>query len=110
MQLPFRLVVVKSFDAGNTAAKQYDLEAWFPAQQEYREVASCSNCTDYQARRLGMRFKAQGKSVEGFVNTLNSTLVADRTLVAIMENYQSERGIEVPKALRPYTGFDFIGR
>jgi len=110
LQLPFRLVVVKSFDAGNTAAKQYDLEAWFPAQQEYREVASCSNCTDYQARRLGIRFKGQGKAVEGFVSTLNSTLVADRTLVAIMENYQSERGIEVPKALRPYTGFDFIGR
>ena len=109
LQLPFRLVVVKSFDAGNTAAKQYDLEAWFPAQQQYREVASCSNCTDYQARRLGMRFKAQGKPVEGFVHTLNSTLVADRTLVAIIENYQSERGIEVPKALRPYTGFDFIG-
>src|SRR3989338_7781049 len=58
LQLPFRLVVVKSFDAGNTAAKQYDLEAWFPAQNEYREVASWSNCTDYQARRLGIRFKA----------------------------------------------------
>jgi len=79
------------------AAKKVDLEAWFPSQERYREVTSCSNTTDYQARRLGVRFRREGGSPEP-VHTLNGTMVTDRALLAILENFQGD----VPDALRPY--------
>jgi len=97
-------------DIGSIAAKKYDIELWLPAQQRYRESVSCSNCTDFQARRLGIRYReAEGTSPKGFVHTLNSTLVTDRTLVAIMENFQQTDGsIKIPKALQDYCGFEKI--
>jgi seryl-tRNA synthetase len=91
-------------DLGGVAAKKYDLEAWMPGQGRYREVVSCSNCTDYQARRLRIRFRDKPGEKPMLVHTLNSTAVAaERTLIAIMENYQRRDGsITVPRVLRPY--------
>ncbi|MCW4044602.1 MAG: serine--tRNA ligase [Candidatus Bathyarchaeota archaeon] len=105
--IPYRVVNVCTGDIGTVAAKKYDIEAWMPAQNAYREVVSCSNCTDYQARRLNIRYREkEGAPVKGFVHTLNSTAIATgRTIVAIMENYQQEDGtIVVPKVLRKYMG------
>jgi seryl-tRNA synthetase len=102
--LPYRVVNVCTGDIGTVAAKKYDLEVWLPGQNAYREAGSCSNCTDYQARRLGIRY------VDGqercFAHTLNSTAVAtSRAMVAIIENFQNENGsITVPEVLRPYMG------
>lgn len=109
LDLPYRVVNICSGDLGNLAAKKLDIEAWFPSQGKFREVVSASNDTDYQARSLNIRYRT--KDGNKFVHTLNSTAVATtRTLVAIMENYQvrNEPGFEIPKALIPYTGFDFI--
>ncbi len=103
--LPYRVVNVCTGDIGTVAAKKYDIEVWMPAQNDYREVVSCSNCTDYQARRLGIRYREkEGSPVKGFLHTLNSTAIATgRTIVAIMENFQQEDGtIAVPKVLRKY--------
>jgi len=110
--LPYRVVNICSGELGNMAAKRYDLEAWFSGQGRYREVVSCSNCTDYQARRSGIRFRDKPGEQPKFVHTLNSTLVAtERTLVAILENYQCPDGtIKVPDALVPYVGFEYIYR
>jgi len=105
--LPYRVVNVCTGDIGTVAAKKYDIEAWMPAQNAYREVVSCSNCTDYQARRLNIRYREkEGAPTKGFVHTLNSTAIATgRTIVAIIENYQQEDGsIAVPKVLRKYMG------
>ncbi len=105
--LPYRVVNVCTGDIGTVAAKKYDLEAWMPAQNEYREVVSCSNCTDYQARRLGIRYREkEGAPPKGFLHTLNSTAIATgRTIVAILENFQQEDGaVAVPKVLRKYMG------
>jgi seryl-tRNA synthetase len=105
LDLPYRVVNVCTGDIGTVAAKKYDIEAWMPAQNAYREIISCSNCTDYQARRLGIRYREkEGAPVEGFVHTLNSTAIATgRTIVAILENYQRNDGsIEVPEVLRRY--------
>ena len=105
--LPYRVVNVCTGDIGTVAAKKYDIEAWMPAQDGYREIISCSNCTDYQARRLGIRYREkEGAPVKGFVHTLNSTAIATgRTIVAILENFQQEDGsIVVPKVLRKYMG------
>ena len=105
--LPYRVVNVCTGDIGTVAAKKYDIEAWMPAQDGYREIISCSNCTDYQARRLGVRYREkEGAPVKGFVHTLNSTAIATgRTIVAILENFQQEDGsIVVPKVLRKYMG------
>ncbi len=101
--LPYRAVNIAAGDLGAPAAKKYDLEAWLPTQERYREVTSCSNCTDYQARRLKVRAKGD-KGGPYLLHTLNGTVVAiGRTIIAIMENYQTEDGsIEVPAALRPY--------
>ena len=90
------------------AAKCYDIEAWMPGQNNYREITSCSNTTDYQARRLGIRYK-QGND-HGFVHTLNGTAIAmGRMMVAILENYQTADGtVIIPEVLRPYCGFDEI--
>jgi seryl-tRNA synthetase len=105
--LPYRVVNVCTGDIGTVAAKKYDIEAWMPAQNAYREIVSCSNCTDYQARRLNIRYREkEGAPTKGFVHTLNSTAIATgRTIVAIIENYQQEDGsIAVPKVLRKYMG------
>ena len=107
LELPYRVVNVCTGDIGTVAAKKYDIEAWMPAQNGYREVISCSNCTDYQARRLGIRYREkEGAPTKGFVHTLNSTAVATgRTIVAILENKQQEDGtINIPEALRKYMG------
>src|SRR5438105_12524977 len=85
--LPYRVVDVAAGDLGAPAAKKYDCEAWFPGQGRYREVTSCSNTTDFQARRLGIRFRRGEKSLE-YVHTLNGTAVTDRAVLAILENFQ----------------------
>jgi seryl-tRNA synthetase len=107
LELPYRVVNVCTGDIGTVAAKKYDIEAWMPAQNGYREVVSCSNCTDYQGRRLGIRYREkEGAPPKGFVHTLNSTAVATgRTIVAILENNQQEDGtINIPSALKKYMG------
>jgi len=106
LEIPFRVVNICTGDIGAVAAKKYDLEAWMPVQQKYREMVSCSNCTDYQARRLNIKFRGKaGEAPKGFLHTLNSTVVTDRALVAIMENYQQKDGsILIPKVLQPYMG------
>jgi seryl-tRNA synthetase len=99
--LPYRVVNVAAGDLGASAAKKYDIEAWFPAQERYREITSTSNTTDYQARRLGIRFRRGGKLEP--VHTLNGTAMTARWLIALLENFQDERGeIAVPEVL---TGF-----
>jgi len=103
--IPYRVVNVCTGDIGMVAAKKYDLEVWMPAQNTYREAISCSNCTDYQARRLNIRYREkEGTPPKGFVHTLNSTAIATgRTMVAILENYQQEDGsVVIPEVLRPY--------
>jgi seryl-tRNA synthetase len=104
----FRIVNICTGDIGTVAAKKYDIEVWYPVQNAYREVVSCSNCTDYQARRLGMRVR--GKDENYPPHTLNSTCVAtSRALVAIIENYQQKDGsIKVPDVLVPYVGKKFL--
>jgi len=101
--IPYRVVNICTGDIGSVAAKKYDIEAWLPGQGKYREVVSCSNCTDYQARRANIRFRDRNNEIR-FVHTLNSTLVAtERAMIAIMENYQQKDGsIAVPEVLRPY--------
>jgi seryl-tRNA synthetase len=101
--LPHRVVNVAAGDLGAPAAKKIDIEAWFPAQERYREVTSCSNTTDYQARRLGIRFR--GASGLETPHTLNGTVVTDRALLAILENFQGE----VPDVLRPYGAPERVG-
>lgn len=99
----YRIVNVCTGDIGSVAAKKYDLEAWMPAQQKYREMVSCSNCTDYQARRLMIRFRDKQNEPTRFVHTLNSTAVTTRALVAIVENYQREDGsVDIPYVLQKY--------
>jgi seryl-tRNA synthetase len=104
LELPFRTVLLCRGDMGFGARKTYDLEVWLPSQATYREISSCSNCGDFQARRMDARTKAAGEKGTRFVHTLNgSGLAVGRTLVAVMENYQDEGGrIAVPEALRPY--------
>jgi seryl-tRNA synthetase len=105
--LPHRVVNVCTGDMGTVAAKRYDVEAWMPAQNAYRELISCSNDTDYQARGLNIRYREkEGAAPKGFVHTLNSTALATgRTIVAILENYQQKDGsVIVPEALRKYMG------
>ncbi len=106
--LPHRVMSLCSGDIGFNAAKTYDLEVWVPSSNSYREISSCSNCTDFQARRASIRFRRDAKAKPELVHTLNgSGLAIGRTLVAIMENYQQADGsIEVPQALRRYTGFE----
>jgi len=96
--LPYRVVNVAAGDLGAPAAKKYDIEGWFPHQQRYREITSTSNTTDYQARRLGIRYRPEGQKGTEFVATLNGTAVTDRFLLAILENF---RGV-VPEVLHPY--------
>jgi seryl-tRNA synthetase len=106
LELPFRTVLLCAGDMGFSARKTYDLEVWIPSEGRYREISSCSNCGDFQARRMDARTKAAGEKGARFVHTLNgSGLAVGRALVAILENYQDEGGrIAVPEALRPYMG------
>ncbi|CAH6720867.1 serine--tRNA ligase, cytoplasmic [[Candida] jaroonii] len=103
--LPYRVVGIVSGELNNAAAKKYDLEAWFPFQKEYKELVSCSNCTDYQSRNLEIRcgIKQQNQLEKKYVHCLNSTLSAtERTLCCILENYQTEDGLKIPEVLRKY--------
>ncbi|MBN9464486.1 serine--tRNA ligase [Brevundimonas sp.] len=112
LELPFRRMLLCKGDMGFSARKTFDLEVWLPSQGTYREISSCSNCGDFQARRMDARFKRAGEKKTEFVHTLNgSGLAVGRTLVAIMENYQQEDGrIAVPAVLRPYMGgLEFVG-
>lgn len=106
LELPYRKMLLCKGDMGFSARKTYDLEVWLPSQGTYREISSCSNCGDFQARRMDARFKRDGEKKTEFVHTLNgSGLAVGRTLVAIMENYQQDDGsIRVPAALVPYMG------
>jgi seryl-tRNA synthetase len=102
--LPYRVVVLCTGDMGFAAAKTYDLEVWLPGQAAYREISSCSNCTDFQARRAGLRYRPAAKGKPRLLHTLNgSGLAVGRTLIAILENCQQADGsVLVPEALRPY--------
>ncbi|ABM29751.1 serine--tRNA ligase [Nitratidesulfovibrio vulgaris] len=104
--LPYRVITLCSGDMGFSATKTYDLEVWLPGQDKYREISSCSNCGDFQARRANIRFRPAGGGKPEFVHTLNgSGLAVGRTLVAVLENYQQEDGsVIVPEVLRPYMG------
>lgn len=112
LELPYRKVVLCTADLGFSAAKTYDLEVWLPGQNKYREISSCSNFEDFQARRANIRFKEKGKKGTRLVHTLNgSGLAVGRTLVAILENFQQADGsVKVPKALVPFMGgLEIIG-
>ena len=104
LELPFRTVLLSSADTGKVSSKTYDIEAWMPGQEKYRELASCSNCIDFQARRLKIRHRGKVNEETQLVHTLNSTLVAtERTMVAILENYQTNNhSVIVPTVLRKY--------
>jgi seryl-tRNA synthetase len=106
LEVAYRVVNVCTGDLGTVAAKKYDIEAWFPRQQAYREVVSCSNCTDYQARRLGIRLGKAGRPGKLVPHTLNSTAVAtSRGLAVLLEqNQQPDGSVTVPAVLRPYLG------
>ena len=111
LELPYRVVSLCTGDLGFSAAKTYDLEVWLPGQNLYREISSCSNFGDFQARRAGIRFKKKGASGTQLVHTLNgSGLAVGRTLVAVLENYQQKNGsVAIPEKLKPYMGgMEFI--
>lgn len=114
LNLPYRVVNIVSGELNNAAAKKYDLEAWFPASKTFRELVSCSNCLDYQSRRLDIRMRtpkaAGGDASKQFVHMLNSTLSAtERTLCCLLENHQTPDGVVVPEVLRPWVmGMEFI--
>ncbi len=108
LEIPYRVVNIPAGELGPSAAKKYDLEGWIPGQGAYRELTSCSNCTDYQARRLNCRIKTDAGPV--FVHTLNGTAIAvARTILALLEVHQrADGGVSIPLALQPYCGFDEI--
>lgn len=113
LEIPYRVCNICTGDIGIVAAKKYDLEAWMPAQEAYREMVSCSNCTSYQAVRLNARFErtmGKNKGEREYLHTLNSTMVATpRALVALLENFQRKDGsVKIPKALHPYLPFKEI--
>ena len=114
LNLPYRVVNIVSGELNDAAAKKYDLEAWFPGYDAYRELVSCSNCLDYQSRNLNIRYgigkmDKEGKKEIEYVHMLNATLCAtERTLCCILENYQTETGVRVPEVLQPYVKTDFI--
>ena len=104
LELPYRVVSLCSGDIGFGAAKTYDLEVWLPGQNRYREISSCSNCRDFQARRMKARVRNPDSGKPEYIHTLNgSGVAAGRALIAVMENYQTESGgIGVPEVLQPY--------
>ncbi|MDQ7092444.1 serine--tRNA ligase [Desulfosporosinus sp. PR] len=111
LELPYRVMTLSTGDLGFSSAKTYDLEVWLPSFNTYREISSCSNFEDFQARRANIRFRRGPKEKPEYVHTLNgSGLAIGRTVAAIMENYQDSNGrIRVPKALQPYMGVEYIG-
>jgi len=106
LELPYRVVTLSTGDMGFGAAKTYDIEVWLPSQSTFREISSCSNCTDFQARRADIRYRPSDGGKSRFAHTLNgSGLAVGRTLVAVLENHQQQDGtVRVPAALRPYVG------
>ena len=110
LEIPFKVILLSSGDMGKVSAKTFDIEAWMAGQNAYREIVSCSNCLDYQSRRLKIRFRDKSNEDTKYVHTLNSTLVAvERTIVSIMENFQTNDGhISVPKVLQQYFGDKII--
>jgi seryl-tRNA synthetase len=104
--IAYRVVVLSTGDMGFAAAKTFDIEVWLPGQDGYREISSCSSCTDFQARRANIRYRPEATGKPRFVHTLNgSGLAVGRTLIAVLENYQQQDGsVVVPEALRPYMG------
>ena len=106
LEIPFRTVVLSTGDMGFAAQKTYDIEVWLPGQGAYREISSCSNCGDFQARRMNARYRPKGERQPRLVHTLNGSGVAvGRALIAVLENYQEADGsITVPEALQPYMG------
>jgi seryl-tRNA synthetase len=106
LKLPYRVVDLCTGDIGFSAARTFDIEVWLPGQQTYREISSCSNFRDFQARRAAIRFRREEKGKPELVHTLNgSGLAVGRTLVAILENYQQQDGsVVIPEVLRPYMG------
>ena len=104
LEIPYRIMLLSSGDMGKVASKTFDIEAWLPGQNNYRELVSCSNCTDFQSRRLGIKYRNKPHEESILTHTLNSTLTAtERTLIAILENFQNEDGsITIPRALRTY--------
>ena len=110
LEIPYRLMLLSSGDMGKVSAKTYDIEAWMAGQNAYREIVSCSNCIDYQSRRLKIRFREKSNEDTKYIHTLNSTLVAiERTMVAILENNQTKDGhVEIPKILQKYFGDNMI--
>ncbi|MBD2126343.1 serine--tRNA ligase [Microcoleus sp. ZQ-A2] len=110
LKLPYRVVALCSGDMGFSSAKTYDLEVWLPSSGKYREISSCSNCTDFQARRGNIRFKEAGKKGTQFVHTLNgSGLAVGRTMSAVLENYQQPDGtVKIPDVLQPYLGREVL--
>ena len=106
LEIPYRVMLLSTGDTGNISAKTYDIEAWMAGQNAYREIVSCSNCLEYQARRLKIRFRDKTNEDTQYVHTLNSTLIATtRVLVAIMENFQTKDGhIRIPEVLQGYMG------
>jgi len=106
LKIPYRVMLLSTGDTGNISAKTYDIEAWMAGQNAYREIVSCSNCLEYQARRLKIRFRDKTNDETQYVHTLNSTLIATtRVLVAIMENFQTKDGhIRIPEVLQGYMG------
>ncbi|KAG9457943.1 hypothetical protein H6P81_002451 [Aristolochia fimbriata] len=111
LNIPYQVVAIVSGALNDAAAKKYDLEGWFPASKTFRELVSCSNCTDYQSRRLEIRYgqKKSNEQVKQYVHLLNSTLTAtERTICCILENYQKEDGVEIPLPLQPFMGTSFL--
>ena len=105
LEIPFRTVVLCSGDTGFGATKTYDIEAWLPGQETYREISSVSNCKDFQARRMNARCRKKGEKDTRFVHTLNGSGVAvGRALIAVIENYWDGDGVVVPDVLKPYMG------
>ena len=104
LELPYRVVTLCTGDMGFSSTKTYDIEVWLPAQNAYREISSCSNCVDFQARRAKIRYRPEPKSKPRFVHTLNgSGLAVGRAMLAILENFQNEDGtVSLPEALQPY--------
>ncbi len=110
LNLPYHVVQMCTGDLGDPAAAKYDIEAWFPSENKYRETHSASNCTDYQSRRLNIRFKRKGGELE-FVHILNGTVFSERPILAILENCQQKDGtVQIPKVLQKYIGFKKISR
>lgn len=111
LELPYRVVTLSTGDLGFSSAKTYDIEVWLPSFNNYREISSCSNFEDFQARRANIRFRRGTKEKPEFVHTLNgSGLAVGRTVSAILENFQEQDGrIRIPKALQPYMGVEYIG-